>query len=239
MIKIDFDPSSAKQYASKKYGIVVVDVLRATSTIIVAIARGARQVTPCVEVDEARAYRDQFGGILVGERHADIIPGFDFTNSPYDLAKENLKGKNIIITTSTGTRLISECRGASVILIGSTMNASAVARKMLTFGKSWVVIGAGSHGEFRPEDQVGCALISAKYIKLSDDKPDTQTKTFIDTFTEHMETHMQTSPSTQKLIKIGRTCDVDFILQNIDTYSVTPLVTFPQTKPFVPIIVSN
>ena len=175
-ILIDFDPNSAKQYVEKGYNIVVVDVLRATSTIIVALVKGAKEVIPCAEVEEARKFRYSHDAVLVGERHAQIIEGFNFTNSPYDLNTENLHQKTVAITTSTGTKLLSECSGAKHILISSTLNAKSVAKEMKKIGGKWAVIGAGSHGEFRPEDQVGCALVVQYCSDISDIYPDKKPK---------------------------------------------------------------
>lgn len=104
-IIIDFDPSSAKKYVTNKYNIVVVDVLRATSTIIVALSQGARKIIPCVEIEEAEYYQKSAQAVLVGERKAEKVPGFDYTNSPFELSKVNLIDKIIAITTSTGTSL--------------------------------------------------------------------------------------------------------------------------------------
>lgn len=223
-VAIDFDPKSVKEYVKLKYNIVVVDVLRATSTIIVILAQGTEEIIPCAEIEEAKSYKKNENTLLVGERHSEIIPGFDFTNSPSDLSKENLTGKLIAITTSTGTRVISESIGARNILIGSTLNAKAVAHKMSTIKGKWVVIGAGTRGDFRPEDKVGCAIIADYYCRLTNAIMDYPTKDIVNTFTKNVSKHIRTSLSSQKLIAIGRKYDVDFVINKLNKYHIVPTV---------------
>ncbi len=229
-VTIDFDPGRAKKYVHQSFHIVVVDVLRATSTIIVALSKKAKEVIPCAEIEEARSYKLSHNALLVGERKAEKIQGFDFTNSPFDLAKEDLSNRVIAMTTSTGTRLISECLGAPRILIGSTINAKAVAQKMAENKTKWAVIGAGSHGEFRAEDQVGCALIAKHYSDLTGVKIDSEVHAITDTFTKNIETHIRMSPSSQKLMKIGRQCDIDFVINSTDNYILVPEAKLKNTK---------
>lgn len=222
-IVIDFDPSSAKKYAINKYGIVVVDVLRASSTIIIILSQGAKEVIPCVEIEETEYYRKSLDAVLVGERKGTKISGFDYTNSPFDLSKVNLESKIIAITTSTGTRLINESIGAKNILIGSTLNASEIARRMHKLGGNWAVLGAGTRGEFRPEDQVGCALIVKYFMRLSNCIVNSQTRNIVNTYSDNIETHIRMSSSSQKLIEIGQRNDVDFVINSLNKYTIVPV----------------
>lgn len=223
MLVIDFDPKSAPQYVEQGYSIVVVDVLRATSTIIVAIERGVRRIFPCAEIEEAIALCNSHGALLVGERGGEKIKDFDFTNSPYDLSQKTLHNSTIAITTSTGTRLITASTGASNILIGSTLNAKHASQKMKTLDSKWAIIGAGSHGEFRPEDKVGCALIALHYLEETHFIPTQETMRFIKKYASNIEHHITRSPSTEKLLRLGRACDVNFILENVNKYAQVPV----------------
>src|SRR4051794_36039557 len=84
----------------------VVDVLRATTTIIHAIAGGAKEVIPCQEIDEAKQIASQIGpsAVLGGERGGEQIPGFDFGNSPLEYSRERIAGRTVVFTTTNGTR---------------------------------------------------------------------------------------------------------------------------------------
>ena len=200
----------------------MVDVLRATSTIIVALMQGAKEIIPCAEVNTARSFRNSHDAVLVGERHAQIIEGFDFTNSPYDLSSEDLSKKTVALTSSTGTKLLLECSGAKHILIASTLNSKSVAEEMVNIGGKWAVIGAGSHGEFRPEDQVGCALVVQHYSNISEIYPDKYSQEIVDVYSENIATHIYMSSSSQKLMTLGRQCDIDFVIEKLNQYSIVP-----------------
>src|SRR5262245_13937729 len=108
---------------------VVIDVLRATSTIIHALAAGARSVVPCGEIEDARqmAIAAPRGTVLLGgERGGLRIPGFDLGNSPAEYAHGTVAGKTIVITTTNGTRALVRAKEARRVLIGALCNQSAV-----------------------------------------------------------------------------------------------------------------
>src|SRR5262245_6050961 len=117
---------------------VVIDVLRATTTIIHALAHGATQVVPCLEVEEAveRASslaRDKQAETLVlrgGERGGRQITGFELGNSPAEYSREVVAGKTVVFTTTNGTRAMQRCREARRVLVGAFVNFSAVCREL-------------------------------------------------------------------------------------------------------------
>jgi 2-phosphosulfolactate phosphatase len=106
---------------------VVVDVLRATSTITQALAHGYRRVLCCAEVDEARELAAAEGGLLAGERKTVRIDGFDFGNSPPELLTRP-PDDTLILTTTNGTRLLlSAASRCEQVYVGSLLNLAAVA----------------------------------------------------------------------------------------------------------------
>ncbi|MBN1589373.1 MAG: 2-phosphosulfolactate phosphatase [Pirellulales bacterium] len=108
---------------------VVIDVLRASTTIVTALASGAREILPCEDVDQARVEAARLPPettLLGGERQAMPIDGFDLGNSPSEYSSEKVAGKTIVFTTTNGTRALARCHGASRILLGAFVNASAV-----------------------------------------------------------------------------------------------------------------
>jgi len=111
---------------------VVIDVFRAFSVAPHAFARGASRVLPVGEIDEALAMRQRFpGAVLVGERHARRLPGFDAGNSPTDLLALDLRGKVVVHTTHAGTQGLVNATEADEVLTGGFNNLSAVARYVL------------------------------------------------------------------------------------------------------------
>lgn len=133
---------------------VVIDVLRATTTIIHALAAGAVAVVPCLEVEEARTIAaGEFPGsaVLGGERGGLAIPGFDLGNSPRDYTRQRVGGKTVVFTTTNGTRALLHCRDAKRVLIGSFVNLSAVCRELADENQI-VLLCAGTNGHVTRED---------------------------------------------------------------------------------------
>jgi 2-phosphosulfolactate phosphatase len=133
--------------------VVVVDVLRATTTIIQALAAGAAEVIPCLDVDEARQIAARIGpsAILGGERGGMQIPGFDLGNSPAEYSSQRVRGKKVIFTTTNGTRAMMRCKAARQVLIGAFVNFSAVCREIAS-QERLAILCAGTDGQVTRED---------------------------------------------------------------------------------------
>lgn len=140
---------------------VVVDVLRATSTIVQALASGYRRVLCCAEIDEARELRKRLGeGVLAGERLAQAIPGFDLGNSPAEFVEP--RGETLILTTTNGTRaIVAAAAGAETVLIGSLLNLAAVDAAARDAGAEVEVVCAGVDGRFTLDDAYCAGRIAA------------------------------------------------------------------------------
>ena len=139
---------------------VVIDVLRATSCIVEAIANGARAVHPVVSVEEAFALRASLGAdtLLCGERRGLRIDGFDLGNSPAEFAPAAVSGKRLVMTTTNGTRAFAAAAGADRVLAASFRNQSAVVDS-LAGDRSVVVVCAGKEGRFSLDDTVCAGII--------------------------------------------------------------------------------
>jgi 2-phosphosulfolactate phosphatase len=141
---------------------VVVDVLRATSTIAQALASGYRRVLCCAEIEEARALRAEIPDSLVGgERKAVRIEGFDVGASPREFLEP--RAETLILSTTNGTRAILEAaRGCDNVLLGSLLNLEAVA--VAAQGKDAVIVCAGFQGAFALDD----AYCAGRIVQLLD-----------------------------------------------------------------------
>jgi 2-phosphosulfolactate phosphatase len=133
---------------------VVIDVLRSTTTIVHALAAGAREVFPCGEVEDARKLARQFPRdqvVLGGERHGLAIQGFDLGNSPEDYTPERLYDKTLVITTTNGTRAMARAGSATQILLAAFVNATAVYQRLQ--GHSAIhILCSGTEGQFGDDD---------------------------------------------------------------------------------------
>ncbi len=138
---------------------VVIDVLRATSVIVTALQNGARQIRPVAEVEDARQLWSP-ATLLGGERNAEKLEGFDFGNSPLEYTSERVKGKEIILTTTNGTRALSRCNLADRVIIGSFLNSKAVCGCLMGLEQPVVLICAGTNGEFSLDDFLCAGLIA-------------------------------------------------------------------------------
>lgn len=158
---------------------VVLDVLRATTTIATALENGAAAVIPVREQDQAIAIRGRLGrdGVLLGgERDSRLIAGFDLDNSPGSYARELVAGKTIVLTTTNGTRALTEAaRGRTVVYCGALINRSAVVAALTASNAAEaLLICAGELGTLSFEDFVAAGAIvegllrADKRIALSD-----------------------------------------------------------------------
>lgn len=155
---------------------VVIDVLRATTTIIYALAAGCTEVYPCAEVDEAvdRAGQMRIGrALLGGERHGVPLPGFDLGNSPREYTAKLCRGNSLVLTTTNGTRAILRAAEAERVLIAGFVNFSAVCEQLQAESRPIHIICAGTDGELTLEDTLLAGalvegLCAAVGIRLND-----------------------------------------------------------------------
>ena len=160
-IDVAFTPAEA----GPAHVAIVVDVMRATSTIAQALASGYRRVLCCREIDEARALREQLGdeAVVGGERNAVPIEGFDLGASPRDYLEP--RAETAILTTTNGTRtVLAAAANAEIVLLGSLLNLEAVAAAALAPGEDITVVCAGYQGAFAIDD----AYCGGRIVELLD-----------------------------------------------------------------------
>jgi 2-phosphosulfolactate phosphatase len=143
---------------------VVIDVLRASTTMITALAHGAASVLPVADVDEARRLAGELGqrALLGGERGGLRIPGFDLGNSPREYTAGRVAGQTVVITTTNGTAALHASRDAAEIVVGAIVNRTAVAEAVRRLaGNRGVVhlVCAGTDGAVTEEDILAAGAI--------------------------------------------------------------------------------
>ena len=141
---------------------VVIDAIRATSTICQALASGYERVFCTAEVEEAKGLREALGaGVLGGERKNVLIPGFDLGNSPREYV-EPLDG-TLVLTTTNGTRaIVSAAQRCDRVLIGSMLNLTAVVEEARKAGEDVVIVCAGVQGTLALDD----AYVAGRIVEL-------------------------------------------------------------------------
>jgi 2-phosphosulfolactate phosphatase len=161
-IDVFFGPGGVTPAETSGRVVLVIDVLRASTTIAVALANGARAVIPLDSTEEvvtrAKAF-DRSEVRLAGERQMRAIPGFDLGNSPLEFTREVVEGKTVLMTTTNGTAAIGAVQGARDLVVGSYVNFSAVLamlRAALRGGTDIAIVCAGREKQFALED-AACA----------------------------------------------------------------------------------
>jgi 2-phosphosulfolactate phosphatase len=150
---------------------VVLDVLRASTTIVTALANGAACVIPCADVETARqlAARQTPGTTLLGgERGGVKIEGFDLDNSPASYSRDRVAGKTIVFTTTNGTAALLHTREAARVLIGSLVNRQAIVQVLCADQRAVHLVCAGTDGRATSEDLLGASAIVAELSQLAD-----------------------------------------------------------------------
>ena len=136
---------------------VVIDVVRATSCIVEAIANGASAIFPAVSVNDALETRARLGrsALLCGERKGVRIDGFDLGNSPAEFTSAAVGGMRLVMTTTNGTRAFAAAAGAKRVLAASFFNLTAVVDEVAR-GRAAAIVCAGKEGRFSLDDTI-CA----------------------------------------------------------------------------------
>lgn len=154
--------------------VVVLDILRASTTITTALVNGAACVIPCKEIADAQAIPLPDDGtpvVLGGERGGLPIRGFDFGNSPAEYTRTAVLGKIVGFTTTNGTLALMQCRLASEVLIGSFVNLTAVCRRLIELhGKRPIhLLCAGTRGKITREDALCAGAITERLLDYLDE----------------------------------------------------------------------
>lgn len=134
--------------------VVVIDVLRATTTMTVALDQGASAVIPVETIEECLSYKDKPDFILAGERGGQKVDGFSFGNSPFEFMNGVVKNKTLVLTTTNGTRAIEMSKAAHKIICGGFLNFSALSRWLIAESRDVLLLCSGWRDKFNLEDTV-------------------------------------------------------------------------------------
>jgi 2-phosphosulfolactate phosphatase len=213
---IDCFPSSVAQYCDK-YAIVAIDVIRATTLAVTAVAEGRRCIA-AVDLEESFQLRDKLGNaLLAGELGGEMPDGFDMNNSPAELAERNDRERPMVMLSSSGTQLMLEAsKSPQGAYLACFRNYIAVAGHLATCGKDVAVIGAGSRNEFREEDQMCCAWVAEELIKAGFKAANPFTTEVISRWRGAAPDACAHGNSVAYLRRSGQLKDFDFILEHVN-----------------------
>ena len=203
---------------------IMVDALRASSTITVALDKFKR-VIPCFTLAEALKIKETNGGVVAGERMGKQVEGFDLGNSPTAINDLETWEDTLILTTSNGTRILENMH--SQVLIGSLINAKAVAKESIGIAKEHIdVVMAGVKGNFAIEDYLASGEILYWISQCLDEceiSEYAQTAILASRDYESLKDSFINSRTAKRLIELGYENDVDFcclknITENVAVY---------------------
>jgi len=169
-VDVFYSPSVVDEASVEGRTAVVIDVIRATSTLVEALANGAKAFFPTVSTEEAVKLASSLGRedtLLCGERRGLKVEGFDLGNSPAEFTSEVVGGKQLVMTTTNGTRAFAAVEGADRVLAASFMNLSAVA-DALDGVSDLVIVCSGRENRFSLDD----ALCAGMLLKALEGKLD-------------------------------------------------------------------
>jgi len=149
---------------------VVIDIIRASTTITIALHHGCAGIVPARTLREARAMALTIGdgALVAGERAAAKMAGADLGNSPAEYGRERVAGKTVVLTTSNGTRAFRAIEGARDVIACAFLNVSATARWLRRAGLDVLIVCAGRNGHFCLEDAVGGGMLIDCLSRISD-----------------------------------------------------------------------
>ncbi len=193
---------------------IMVDALRASTTMISALDK-YEKIIPCFSPEEGFKLKNEYGGVLAGERGGKKIEGFDIGNSPIGLNNYDSDERILILTTSNGTRILENM--TSTVLIGSLINAKAIGEASAKMAENHIdVVMAGVKGEFTLEDFLAAGEIlywiceSLEEYELNDFA---KAAINADRDNKSLEEGFYNSRSGKRLAKIGYEKDIEFCIQ--------------------------
>lgn len=210
LVSLSFEESVSQDVA------IMVDVLRASTTITVALDN-FNEIIAVKDKNKAIRLAKTHNAILAGEREGAKIPGFDTGNSPVEI--KNFSGKTLVLTTSNGTRILEGMKSKS--LVGSFVNARAVAKTASKIADDHIeIVMAGVRGRFAIEDFLGAGEIISNLKNFELDEM-AQAAYLASRDDEMVSEAVKNSLSARGLKKLGFIDDIDFCIKK-DIYNVVP-----------------
>lgn len=209
--------------------LIVVDVLRCSSTIVTALANGALGLIPVATLKEALKHREKHPEyVLAGERNGLKPEGFDLGNSPLEFVPEKVAGKRVVVTTTSGTMALTRSKKAEHVLIGAFLNAQAVAEKSLEIAKKESIgislILSGRKGNFSLEDFLCAGAIISNLgnkVELSDAA--VASLLSFEKACDHLYENVLKGEHARYLVSIGFEGDVEFCCRINHNPSIIPI----------------
>ena len=167
-VTVHFTPANLDEMHLKDKNIVVIDVLRASTSIAMGLWNGAKEIIPVSSVENAvKISGSLFGDVTLraGERNSKMIEGFNLGNSPAEFTEDVVKGKSIIFMTTNGSVAIVKGKHAKNLIVAGFVNLSIVVKFLKELNDDFIIVCAGKENTFCIEDAVCAGRILNKFAK--------------------------------------------------------------------------
>lgn len=204
--------------------VVIVDILRATSSMVTGFAHGVKSIVPVARIDECKALQTK-GLLAAAERDGVKVDGFELGNSPFNYMEDIVKGQTIAMTTTNGTLALSKSRAADAIIIGAFINLSAVVDFLERQSQDVVIVCAGWKGHFNLEDTLFAGAVVCALESTFDFAQDAalMSKELYKCAEGDLYTFLQNSSHFKRLEHLEISKDVEFCL-TLNQFDIVPIL---------------
>ncbi len=231
-MKIDVIYTAGEETVRPNQTVIVIDVLRASTTMVTALANGSPAIYAEESVEAALKRAEAEGDILLcGERQGRKIESFDLGNSPLEYSAESIRGRVLVLTTSNGTRALKRVGQRNTALVGSFINFNAVLNRALQLKQNITFLCAGDEGKFSYEDTL-CAALMVQHMEQRSDSVSLsdaarhagkalQGKARFSN--DELEALLRQTPHGQHLIRLGFAEDITYCAK-MNRFDVVPVL---------------
>ena len=214
-IEVCLSPALLEFYAIENSIVVVIDILRATSSMVYGIDNGATAIIPVAQVEECLAYKHH-GHLLAAERNGEVVAGYDFGNSPFSYTREKVGGKTVVLTTTNGTKALHMARErAAEVVIGSFLNLQSLSSWIKSENKDLLLLCAGWKDQVNLEDTLfaGAVVEQVRNAFQEFDDSSVLAEDLYKLAQKDLRAYMNKSSHSHRLAALNIEEDVKFCLQ--------------------------
>lgn len=213
-IEVCLTPALINLYAIEESIVVVIDILRATSSMVYGIDNGAEAIIPVAQVEDCLNYADK-GYLLAAERNGEVVAGYDFGNSPFSYTPDKVAGKTIVLTTTNGTKALHLARKAHQVVIGSFLNLESLCEWLKTQDRNVLLLCAGWKDQFNLEDTLFAGAVSQQLRSsfASFDDASVAAEDLYSLAKDNLRAYVGKSSHSHRMVVLNIEEDVQFCLQ--------------------------
>ncbi|MES2417171.1 MAG: 2-phosphosulfolactate phosphatase [Bacteroidota bacterium] len=224
-IAVCLTPALLPLYTIENSIVVVIDILRATSSITYGIDNGAAAIIPVAQVEDCLNYSNK-GYLLAAERNGEVVEGYDFGNSPFSYTKEKVEGKTIVLTTTNGTKAMHLAqKNAYQVVLGSFLNLTSLCNWLKAQDKDVLLLCAGWKDQFNLEDTLFAGAVvntlQGDFVHFDDSCVAAEDMYLL--AKADLRSYLHKSSHSHRLAQLNIEADVQFCLQ-LDVCSAIPVL---------------